>query len=75
MDTIDMLDKLNALRSRLECGMMLLFCIREAMERGSFDGRTFAPAVAGTYEYLNPVCAELCQIAQSVSGQISAAAD
>ena len=72
---IDMMDRLNALKRRLECGMMLLFCIRDAMERGIFDAKTFAPAVAGTYEYLNPVCAELRQIVQSASTPENAAAD
>ena len=71
----EMLDRLITVKNQMERGMAMLFCIQEAAENTIYDVNTFATAIAGTYEYLDPVYTDLCQIVRSVSGRDKAAAD
>ena len=71
----EMLDRLIAVKNQMERGVAMLFCIQEASENTIYDVKTFATAIAGTYEYLDPVYTDLCQIVRSVSGRDKAAAD
>lgn len=65
---VEMVDKLDRLAYRMECGAAMLLCIHDSMQRSPFGTDIYAAALSGTWDLLHDLPGELRGMIQEEKG-------